>query len=361
MSPIPRKIRVLIVDDSVTIRRLLTESLASDPDFEVAGTAANGKIAIAKIGQTPPDIVTLDVEMPEMDGLATLVEIRKSHPKLPVVMFSSLTERAAATTLEALARGATDYFAKPSGSAGLTGSMKAVREGLLPRLKSLVFPGKGAAAHKPPPQLTTARIRVDMLAIGASTGGPNAVADMLARLPKLPIPAVITQHMPVLFTRMFAERLAASTPHRVREARHGDALEPGLMLIAPGDYHMTLYRDGAITRVKLDQGPPENSCRPAVDPMFRSVAELYGAHTLAVVLTGMGQDGLRGCEQVRTVGGQILAQDEASSVVWGMPGFVVRANLADAVGPPETLAMLIKNRITFGRSPQKNEAFHGTR
>jgi two-component system, chemotaxis family, protein-glutamate methylesterase/glutaminase len=371
MSPPGPKVRVLVVDDSVTIRRLLVDGLSQDPEIEVVGSAANGKIALAKICQSPPDVVTLDVEMPEMDGLQTLAEIRKTHPKLPVVMFSSLTERAASTTLEALARGATDYMTKPTGEGSLTASMRIIREVLAKRLKSLVRP---TVVSSPPPRpaIVTGPIKVpvaipkrtgrpELLAIGASTGGPNAIADVLMHLRPLPVPGIITQHMPPIFTRLFAQRLSVNTPHKVREATDGDVLEPGLFLIAPGDYHMVFRREGAKTVVKLTQDPPENSCRPAVDPMLRSAVELYGGSILAVILTGMGQDGLRGCELIRAAGGDVIAQDEASSVVWGMPGYVARAGLAGTVAPLSSIASHIAARFPMGSATLRNEVDHVTR
>ena len=366
------KVRVLVVDDSVTIRRLITDALSGDPEIEVIGTAANGRIALAKIIQSPPDIVTLDVEMPELDGLATLAEIRKTHPALPVVMFSTLTERAAKTTLDALALGATDYFTKPTGVGSLSAATKLVREELGARLKALVRRRSVAdtttsrpnlAPASPPLRLPTGLpARPELLAIGASTGGPNAIAEVLSKLRVLPVPGVITQHMPPLFTRLFSQRLAATTPHRVREAVDGDALEPGLFLVAPGDHHMLLVREGVRTVVRLNQGPPESSCRPAVDPMLRTAVDVYGPGVLAVILTGMGQDGLRGCELVRARGGDVIAQDEATSVVWGMPGFVARAKLASSVVPLPFVSNQIAARIFQERGlATGTEVRHGAR
>ena len=358
------KIRVLVVDDSVTIRKLVSEALSADPEIEVIGSAANGRIALQKLVQSTPDVVTLDVEMPEMDGLATLVEIRKTHPTLPVLMFSSLTERAASATLEALAHGATDYVTKPSVQGGVAAAMQAVRDDLGRRIKALA--SRSVLRSMPPvPRWVGSEGKSptpEVLAIGASTGGPNAIADVLLHLRQLPIPGIITQHMPPMFTRLFAERLNAQGPHRVREATEGDVLEAGLILIAPGDYHMAFRREGTRTVVRLNQGPPENSCRPAVDVMLRSIVQIYGARILSVILTGMGQDGLRGCEFVRAAGGQVIAQDEASSVVWGMPGFVARANLAQVVAPLESIALQISLRVhEQSISPTYPRVVHGPR
>lgn len=351
------KIRVLVVDDSVVVRRTVTEELSADPDIEIAGTAANGQIAIAKLTHVNPDVVTLDVEMPEMDGLAALRQIRKTHPRLPVIMFSALTERGAAATLDALAFGASDYFTKPAGPGGLDESRRLIREELIPAIKALCKVKQIAAPASP--QLTTplaSRLiaapagRIDVVAIGVSTGGPNALAEVFQSLPAdLPVPILIVQHMPPMFTRLLAERLSAHSKIRVSEATSGTALEPGKAWVAPGDFHMTVAREGERARIKLDQNPQENSCRPAADPLFRSVAKCYGPGCLAVVLTGMGQDGLRGCEEIRAAGGQIVVQDEATSVVWGMPGFVAKAGLADKILP---LAMIGGEIVRRVRGPR---------
>ena len=341
------KVRVLVVDDSVTIRRLLTDALSKDSEIEVVGSAANGRIALSKLQTTPPDLVIMDVEMPELDGISTLRELRKTHAKLPVIMFSTLTERGALTTLEALGAGASDYLTKPQAGAGLPDAMARLRETLIPKVRAL-----GGLRSTPPAAVKAAPMRViatplvrpDVLAIGASTGGPNALAEVLANLPPLPIPTVITQHMPPLFTRLFAERLQATTRHTVREAAEGDVLLPGHVYIAPGDRHMLVTRAQDKTIVHLDDGPPESSCRPAVDPMLRSVVQVYGPRVLSVILTGMGQDGLEGCRVVREAGGQVVAQDEATSVVWGMPGFVAREGLAHAVVALKDVAAEIVRR-----------------
>jgi len=367
------RVKVLVVDDSVVIRKVLSDCLSADAEIDFLGAAANGKIALQKMAQTVPDVVALDVEMPEMDGLETLAAIRKLYPTVPVVMFSSLTERAAATTLEALRRGATDYFAKPTGTGGAAASMEMIRRDLVPRLKGLGRAGHGGVKALTAPTVISSRppmmrapalgTRIDIVALGASTGGPNAIADMLDKLPPLPVPMVITQHMPPLFTRLFADRLRNATPHHVKEAEEGDVLQPGHILVAPGDRHLVLRREGANVKAHLNQEPPENSCRPAVDPMMRSVVALYGANVLGVVLTGMGQDGLRGCEEIRAAGGQVVVQDEATSVVWGMPGFVARAKLAHAIVPLSRVASEITSRVaagrTFGASALKEA--HGAR
>jgi two-component system chemotaxis response regulator CheB len=370
------KIRVLVVDDSVVIRRLVTDILASDPEIEVAGIAANGRIALDKITQINPDIMTLDVEMPEMDGLQTLAALRKSHPKLPVIMFSTLTERGGVTTLEALSLGASDYVTKPANVGSATAGKERVRDDLIPKIKALCgrshIPGAkpsattGAAAR---PKAVFSSIPksnriVDIVTIGVSTGGPNALAELMPAIPaKFPVPIAIVQHMPPVFTRLLAERLNANSPVTIREGIAGQELKAGEVWIAPGNYHMVLEKTATGSRIALQQEVPENSCRPAVDVLFRSVARIYGASTLAVILTGMGQDGLRGCEVIREAGGQVLAQDEASSVVWGMPGFVANAGLADKVLPLDQIAAEIIRRVSLGRpsagSVPREKALHG--
>jgi two-component system chemotaxis response regulator CheB len=352
------KARVLIVDDSVVVRRLLTDILAAEADIEVVGVAANGALALAKIEQTNPDIVILDVELPDMSGLDVLGEIDKRGRRLRVIMFSSFTQRAAATTLEALARGAADYVAKPSGTGSREASTELVRSQLLPKIRALA----PRAERRPPSSSGLSAVQsaqpndvtpVGIIAVGASTGGPNALAELFRLVPStLGVPIVLVQHMPPMFTRMLAERLSASCPLTFQEARSGDLVEPGRVLIAPGDHHMRVGRDGPRMSVTLDQEPHENSCRPAVDVLFRSVVEHYAERTLAVVLTGMGQDGLRGAEQVRACGGRVLVQDEASSVVWGMPGFIARAGLASAVLPLAEIAAEIARSV---RTPKERE------
>jgi two-component system chemotaxis response regulator CheB len=356
------KIRVLVVDDSVVFRRLVSDELARDPELEVAGTAANGRIALAKLGQVSPDLVILDLAMPEMDGLQALKELRKTYPRLPVIMFSSLTERGAEATLDALALGATDYFTKPTDAGGLDGSLRVIREQMVPMIKALCAPLRqkampsGATAHGPAAgkaRSVTGSVRV--LAIGASTGGPNALSEVFTKLPAdFPVPILIVQHMPPMFTRLLAERLSAQSAIRVQEATTGSLLKPGDAWVAPGDYHMIVVRDGLEHRVLVHQDPPENSCRPAVDVLLRSVAQSFGADSLTVILTGMGQDGLRGCEAIRAAGGQILAQDEATSVVWGMPGYVAGAGLADRVLPLALIGSEIVQRVKAHWRPARD-------
>jgi len=355
------KIRVLIVDDSAVIRRLLSDLLKEDPQIEVVGMAGNGELALPKIQQLHPDLVTLDVEMPVMDGLETLKALRKTHPKLPVIMFSTLTERGSSATMDALSLGASDYVTKPANVGSVIEGMGRIREDLIPKIKALCGRTSPFAAV-PAPQRIEARFPriargsrgagIDIVAIGVSTGGPNALAELMPALGKnFPVPVVIVQHMPPLFTRLLAERLGAISGFKCQEGSAGQMLRPGQLWVAPGGFHMETerVRDGVI--LQLNEERPENSCRPAVDVLFRSVAKAYGSKVLSIVLTGMGQDGLKGCEAIAAAGGQVLVQDEASSIVWGMPGAVSAAGLADKVLPLKELAPEILRRIQSNPAP----------
>ncbi|MFN6120244.1 MAG: chemotaxis response regulator protein-glutamate methylesterase [Actinomycetes bacterium] len=346
------RIRVLVVDDAVVVRKLLTTVIDEDPELEVVGIAANGAIALGKIEQLKPDIVTLDVEMPEMDGISTLRAIRQRDRSLPVIMFSTLTERGATATLEALALGASDYVTKPANVGSVTAAMDAVRRELIPKIKAF------CRRNVPPPPPPPLRVKVvpapatgrcELVAIGSSTGGPNALSTVLGQLPAgFDKPIVIAQHMPAVFTRYLAQRLDGCSRIRVREAEHGDLLEPGLALVAPGDHHMSLRRTSAGVSVVLDQSAPVNFCRPAVDVLFRSAADVYGGDVLAVVLTGMGHDGRDGCAVLKQRGATVIVQDQASSVVWGMPGAVHQSGLADAALPLDDVGAAITQRASSG-------------
>jgi len=350
MSPI----RILVVDDSIVIRRLLSDTLSEDPALEVVGMAGNGRIALAKISLLKPDLITLDIEMPVMDGLETLVEIRKLYPRLPVIMFSTLTERGAAATLDALALGASDYATKPSDT-GSGRAVERIRTELIRKIKALS--GVGLLKFPPLPAfLPAVKARlvsnppIEIVAIGTSTGGPNALALLIPQFPAdFPVPIVVVQHMPPLFTRLLAERLNALARLEVGEGRAGEKLRRGQVWIAPGDEHMTVARKGTEFVLGINHDPQENSCRPAVDVLFRSVAQAYGANVLAVVLTGMGADGTHGSSCIREAGGEVIVQDEASSVVWGMPGSVVAASLADRIYPLGGIAPEVVRRVSMRR------------
>jgi two-component system chemotaxis response regulator CheB len=354
--------RVLVVDDSVVARRLVSKAIADHGAVDVVGVAADGRAALAQIERLRPDAVTLDVDMPVMDGLETVEAIRERWPHLVVIMFSTYTARGAQVTLDALALGANDYVVKPSGAASPSEAMTRIREELLPRILALcphsAAADRGttqpAAALTPiAPPSTGPTARVDAIAIGISTGGPTALGSLLGRLSSsLPVPILIVQHMPPMFTRVLAERLDRTCPIHVVEAADRHALEPGTASIAPGDRHMSVERSGEGVRIRTGIGPRENSCRPSADPLFRSVAEIFGSHALGIVMTGMGNDGLRGAYSLHEAGARVIVQDEASSVVWGMPGFVVRSGLADAIVPLDELPGEIGRRLTVGRSQQ---------
>ena len=348
-----RPARILIVDDSAIVRKVLSELLASDPEIVVAGTAGNGSQALARIPEVKPDLVTLDIEMPGMDGLEALVEIRKLYPKLPVIMFSTVTEHGATATLDALARGASDYVTKPSYGESPERTRERVREELIRKIKSLCAERVPRPQPVPAPILVSARpqARIDVVAIGTSTGGPNALTALIPQLPAdFPVPIVIVQHMPPLFTRLLAGRLNTLARLEVQEGMEGQRLQRGQVWIAPGDHHMTVARKGTEFVLGINHDPQENSCRPAVDVLFRSVAQTYGANVLAVVLTGMGADGTRGAAVIREAGGEVIVQDEESSVVWGMPGSVVAASLADRIYPLGGIAPEVVRRVSMRRA-----------
>ncbi|GLY13980.1 chemotaxis response regulator protein-glutamate methylesterase [Kineosporia sp. NBRC 101677] len=353
-------IRVLIVDDSVVIRRLIKEILDADPRIEVVGVAHNGQVAIGKVEELKPDAVTMDIEMPVMNGVDAVRALRKTHPRLPIVMFSTLTERGASATMDALAAGASDYVTKPANVGSVMESRKNISEQLVPKLVALTGARKVvgvARAPMPPPQPPAGQSRASgttrrtqpfgLLAIGSSTGGPDALATVLSALPgELPVPVVITQHMPPVFTKMLAQRLNSTCKLSISEAAEGDSVERGKVLIAPGGLHMELKTRGTGVFVHLSDAPPENFCRPAVDVMFRSVAAVYRNRVLAVVLTGMGKDGALGAGVIRAAGGEVFAQDEATSVVWGMPGATVMAGQADRVLPLEQMAGTVTSALS---------------
>jgi two-component system, chemotaxis family, protein-glutamate methylesterase/glutaminase len=361
-------VRVLVVDDSVVVRRLVSDVLSADPDIEVVATASNGRIALTRLEQLAPDLVTLDIEMPELDGIATLRELRARGSRVPVIMFSTLTERGAAATLDALEAGASDYVTKPANVGSISESLEQVRQSLVPKIKALVpRPLSAGRTASLPRQVSPAgsvgpartfvpaarrshRTPFRVLVVGCSTGGPDALTRLLADLPAdLPVPVAVVQHMPPVFTRQFAMRLDRTSPFRVVEARGGEVLEPGTVHVAPGDFHLSITSAGGRPVTAVEQGPAENFCRPAVDVLFRTAARVYGPDVLAVVLTGMGADGRRGSQDVVSAGGSVLVQDEATSVVWGMPGAVAHAGAAEEVLALGEIGAAITRRLVRAR------------
>jgi two-component system chemotaxis response regulator CheB len=370
-----RQTRILIVDDSAVMRSLLRSVVLTDAGMEVAGTAADGASALSCLETLRPDLILLDVEMPVMDGVATLKELRKRAHRIPVIMCSSLTQRGAAVTIEALAEGASDYVAKPAGQPSREVAIRTLAENLLPKIHALTrqsplppdFPGPGRSPLMfplalPPPLMAQPVLSVpQVLAIGVSTGGPAALDVLLPALPaNFPLPVLIVQHMPESFTGLFAERMNGRCKLRVCEASEGAPVCAGTIYIARGNWHMEVLATASVgspARLHLSQGPVENQCRPSVDVLLRSAARVYGAGVLAMMLTGMGSDGMLGCRAVCGRGGCVLAQDQATSTVWGMPGAVVHAGLAHKVLPlcglvPEILCLANRTRGEAGQLPR---------
>ena len=353
--------RVLVVDDSVVVRQLVARVLAAEASTELAGVAPNGRIALEKIARLNPDIVLLDLEMPEMDGFETLAEIRRSYPRLPVIIFSHLTSAGAAATLEALAQGATAFALKPRAD-GIGLAEAQVRDELLPLIMS-VRPFAPAIVTRAVATVERPRhsAAVSAIVVAVSTGGPNALAAIVPSLPAdLSVPVFVVQHMPAVFTKMLAERLDRLSSVTVVEATDGEPAVPGRIYIAPGGRHLSLTGSmvAGNVRIQLTDDPPENSCRPAGDVLFRAAASVYGPSTLAVVLTGMGSDGLRGCEAVRAAGGYVFAQSEASSVVASMPAAVANAGLTDAVVPLGEIALEL---VRWTSAARDSNTTRGTR
>ena len=343
-----KKIKVLVVDDSALIRKLLSQLLTEDHEIEVVGTAADPYIAREKIKELNPDVLTLDIEMPRMDGLTFLGNLMRLRP-MPVVMVSSLAEQRAEVTLDALALGAVDYVTKPridiahtlaDYAREITGKVKmAATARIRPRSLNPVESKLTTDAVLPyelPPR--NFRTTDSIIAIGASTGGIEAIRVVLEQLPPDAPGVVITQHIPEAFSRSFAERMNRCSALQVKQADEGDLILPGHAFIAPGNRHLIVIRDGARYRCSLSDGPAVNRHRPSVDVMFRSVAQCAGSNSLGVLLTGMGEDGAVALKEMRTAGAFTIAQDEKTSVVWGMPGTAVRLGGADRVLPLERIA-----------------------
>jgi two-component system chemotaxis response regulator CheB len=388
------RIRVLIVDDSAVMRSLLRSVLAADTRLEVAGTASDGESALRAMNSLKPDLVLLDVEMPVMDGLTTLKHMKLLARKVPVIMCSTLTQRGAKVTIEALAIGAADYVAKPFGQGSRESATQALAHDLIPKILALTatptfhtmpssatpasFRATGLkSAPLAPLSLRSSAVPLSQPAAGSlsailpadaavvvlavSTGGPAALDVLLPAIPaNFPLPVLIVQHMPELFTKLLADRLDGRCPMRVREATHGDPIRPGMIYIARGNWHMEVAAaDHRSAYLRLTQELPENHCRPAADVLFRTAVAVYGSRVLGVVLTGMGYDGLAGSRLIREHGGAIIAQDEATSSVWGMPGAVTQAGLAQRVLPLHAIAPEILRLAGpgHGSSGDQREAF----
>lgn len=347
------------MDDSAVVRGLVARWIEADSRLEVAATCADGEQGVRRAGELQPDLVVLDIEMPRMDGLTALPLILKAAPRARVIMASTLTRKGAEVTMRALSLGAADYAPKPE--AGRVAGAEAYRSELLQKLVALSPQHSARAALTPRATLSSASRptvssakaapragvapRPNLIAIGSSTGGPQALRDVMSVIPRdARAPVVIAQHMPKLFTAILAEHLSkCGMP--AAEAKHGEVLRPGRAYLAPGDWHFTLKAGGQGFVAELDQSPPVNFCRPAVDPLFQSCAKAAGRNVLAIVLTGMGSDGREGARGIRDAGGHVIAQDQASSVVWGMPGAVAEAGLADMILPLKDIGPEIARRL----------------
>ena len=338
----------MVVDDSVVFRSQIKVVLSEIPGLEVTAVAPNGKLALQKLEKSPVDLMTLDLEMPEMNGLETLKAIREKKINVKVIVFAAQSARGASTTLEALSLGAHDVVCKPSGNVGsIEGAQEEIRRDLVPKILQFI-PGKTGkeireavreekttelADKKDWTKKDLAFFRPEILCVGSSTGGPVALENMLRELRgPLPMPMLIVQHMPPTFTRMLANRLEKLTGIPTMEASDGEPLTRDKIYVAPGDYHMVLKREGDAIVVRLHQGDKRNSVRPAVDELFETAAEVFGDRTMGFILTGMGEDGLEGCTSIKNAGGGVMIQDEATSVVWGMPGAVYHAGAYDQMG-----------------------------
>lgn len=360
------KVSVVLVDDSGVIRGALSRILESDPNIEIVGSVSNGEMGVSIAERKKPDVLILDVEMPIMDGLTALPLILKASPKTKVIMCSTLTEKGANVTLKAMSLGAVESIVKPS-SAQDTGEGSPFRRNILALVKSIApfgtysptQSGTTVSAQVPKhvfPVKTKEIILADqknaytgkpsILAIGSSTGGPNALFAVLKGLKNLDIPIVITQHMPATFTKILAQHIFDHTGISSHEGEHGMTVENGHIYVAPGGKHMLFSKEGALLKIKLDDGPPENFCKPAVDPMLRSLIDIYGSRVLCTILTGMGQDGMLGAKALVEKGGRVIAQDEKTSVVWGMPGAVATNGICSAVLPLTEISGWLMHAIT---------------
>lgn len=370
ISPVPtqnpalnNRVKVMIIDDSAIIRGLVSRWIGSEADFEMVGVGVNGRDGVSRAPSLNPDVIILDIEMPEMDGITALPLLLKAVPGVKVIMASTLTKAGAEVTIKALTLGAADYIPKPD--AGRIAGADEYKRDLFTKLRAF---GKrrprvgtriesGGASNPsfrpsaPNISINNVKLRIDgtkirpeALFIGSSTGGPEALRHVVSGLAhKVTVPVFITQHMPVMFTKILAEHLSKQTGAKVIEGEHNMMAAPGVFYIAPGGRHMVVSRTPAGVRILLNDDPPENFCRPAVDPLFRSAAQVYGERCMGVILTGMGHDGRDGSKILAEKHCQIIAQDEATSVVWGMPGAVSQAGLVTQIKPIEEIATTIMN------------------
>jgi two-component system, chemotaxis family, protein-glutamate methylesterase/glutaminase len=382
--PTPARIRVMVVDDAVIVRSLITRWVAEAPDLEMVTAVRNGQEAVNAMERSNPDVVVLDIDMPELDGISTLPLLLEKKRDLVVIMASTLTRHNAEISLRALSLGAADYIPKPETEGGIMTTASFQRE-LLEKIRGLggrhsrhASPDANVPDAAPSTQVTAAngtskvgKARVAcngqahaaatlrqfsnviprVLLIGASTGGPQALMEVLPKLQAVTenAPVLITQHMPPTFTIILAEHLARACGRPVHEAVNGEPVLTGSIYLAPGGRHMRVARRAGAAVVVLDDGPPINFCKPAVDPLFSSAAEVWGASSLALVMTGMGSDGTRGAADVVAAGGSVIAQDEATSVIWGMPGSVFEAGLVSAILPLDQIAPATVRLFQGGR------------
>jgi two-component system chemotaxis response regulator CheB len=359
-------VRVIVVDDSAIIRGFISRAIDGDAAISVVGSAGNGEIAIDLLKRVPADVIILDIEMPVMDGLTAIPKLKEIDPAVQIIMASTLTQKNAEVSLKAMSLGATDYIPKPSARdmsvAGdfqreLVDKVKALgavalRKNVRQSTTGALSPRKIVATDKKPLTLRPLPImKPDIIAIGSSTGGPQALFEVIRSLgAALTQPVVITQHMPPSFTTILADHISRQCGVSCSEAKNDEVLQGGRYYVAPGDFHMLIHKKAQIPTVQLVKDPPENFCRPAVDPMLRSLVEAYGNRILTIILTGMGQDGLKGGECVVKAGGVVMAQDEATSVVWGMPGAVATAGLCSAILPLSEIGQAAKKIATKGSS-----------
>ncbi len=369
-------IRVMLVDDSAVIRGLIKRMIDPEPDIEVVASVGNGEIAVKRLGDGGIDVIVLDIEMPVMDGLTALPKLLAIDPKVKVVMASTLTLENAEISIEAMKMGAADYVPKPTSTTQIGGASE-FRDSVIAKIKALgssrLYASRrtavtGTTAAKAPApsgkpdvsKLAAAAGEIklrkspsgfppDVLAIGSSTGGPQALFEVLKSVsPSVKVPIFITQHMPASFTTILAKHLASSVGRPCAEGVDGEIVKPGHIYLAPGDYHMVVEASGTNKVIRLNQDPPENFCRPAVDPMFRSISSAYGGRILSVVLTGMGSDGSRGAKVIADGGGTVITQDEKTSVVWGMPSATAALGICSAVLPLKEVAAYINKFVVKG-------------